>query len=129
MTARRLAFHAPLLACALLAWPLAQAGGEMGDPDHVDEGTPYFGFVKDDKGKPVADAKVTATVKDGTRLIARTSIIGMYNFGPLNQNVRPDDVVIACTKDGYKQTRVIRRLSAPTSTTKAVETECRLQRG
>jgi hypothetical protein len=113
-----------LLACASLAW----AGGEMGDPDHVDTGTPYFGFVKDDKGKAVVDAKVTATVKDGTRLIARTNLTGMYNFGPLNENVRPDDVVIACSKDGYKQTRVIRRPPSPNSTAKAVETECRLQR-
>jgi len=118
-----------LLACAILASGSAHAGGEMGDPDHVDEGIPFFGFVKDANGKPVVDAKVVAVVKDGTRLIARSAANGMYNFGSLNKSLKPDDVTISCAKDGYKQLRVIRRPPSATSTNKAVETECRLQQG
>jgi len=118
-----------LLACAILGSAPAYAGGEMGDPDHVDEGTPFFGFVKDANGKPVVDAKVVAVVKDGTRLIARSATNGMYNFGSLNKDLKPDDVTISCTKEGYKQLRVIRRPPSATSTNKAVETECRLQQG
>ncbi|HEX4327335.1 MAG TPA: hypothetical protein VH105_10980 [Burkholderiales bacterium] len=127
---RRQPFGLPaLLACAILGSAPAHAGGEMGDPDHVDEGTPYFGFVKDANGKPIVDAKVVAVVKDGTRLIARSAVNGMYNFGSLNKDLKPDDVTISCTKDGYKPLRVIRRPPAATSTNKAVETECRLQQG
>ena len=119
---------------ALLGWAIlcavpAHAGGEMGDPDHVDEGTPFFGFVKDANSKPVVDAKVTATVKDGTRFVARTNLTGMYSFGALNKRINPDDVTISCAKEGYKQARVIRRPRAANSTNKAVETECRLQPG
>ncbi|HEY4372124.1 MAG TPA: carboxypeptidase-like regulatory domain-containing protein [Burkholderiales bacterium] len=122
-SSRYLAF-ALLLACAH-----AQAGGEMGDPDHVDEGTPYFGFVKDADGRAIYDAKVVAVTKDGTRLIARTATNGMYNFGSLNKDLKPDDVAISCTKDGYKPLRIFRRPPSSTSTNKAVETECRLQKG
>jgi len=118
-----------LLACALLTAAPAHAGGEMGDPDHVDDGTPFFGFVKDADGKPIVDAKVTALVKDGTKFVARTSVAGMYNFGSLNKQINPNDVTISCTKDGYKPLRVTRRPPAASSTSKAVETECRLQRG
>jgi len=118
-----------LLACTLLGSPCAHAGGEMGDPDHVDEGTPFFGFVKDAGGKPIVDAKVVAVVKDGTRLIARSAANGMYNFGSLNKALKPEDVTISCSKDGYKPLRVMRRPASATSTNKAVETECRLQQG
>ena len=119
-----------LLACALLYAPPAHAGGEMGDPDHHDDdGTPFFGFVKDADGKPVVDAKVTAQVKNGTRFVARTSNVGMYNFGALNKQINPNDVTISCEKDGYKQLRVIKRPPSTNPSNKAVETECRLQRG
>lgn len=117
------------LACMLLAVSSVHAGGEMGDPDHVDEGTPFFGFVKDAGGKPIVDAKVVAVVKDGTRFIARTATNGMYNFGSLNKDIKPEDVTISCAKEGYKQLRVMRRPPSATSTNKAVETECRLQPG
>lgn len=121
--------HRLIALCALFACTAAQAGGEMGDPDHVDEGTPYFGFVKDADGKAIFDAKVVAVIKDGTRLIARTATNGMYTFGQLNKDLKPDDVSISCTKDGYKPLRIFRRPPSATSTNKAVETECRLQKG
>jgi hypothetical protein len=116
---------------ASLAFPhAALAGGEMlGDlDDHHDEGPSYFGFVKDARGAPIADAKVTANVKNGVAFITRTTPAGLYKFAGFSKQISPNDVVISCAKDGYKQTRVVRR-PVPKGEIKAVETECRLERG
>ena len=108
----------------------ALAGGDMlGDlDDHHDEGPSYFGFVKDARGAPVADAKVTANVKNGVSFITRTSAAGLYKVAGFSKQIKPDEVTISCAKDGYKQTRVLRR-PTPKTEVKAVETECRLERG
>jgi hypothetical protein len=110
--------------------PAALAGGEMlGDlDDHHDEGPSYFGFVKDARGAPIADAKVTANVKNGVAFITRTTAAGLYKFAGFSKQINPNDVTISCAKDGYKQARVIRR-PVPKGEIKAVETECRLERG
>jgi hypothetical protein len=109
----------------------ALAGGEMlGDlDDHHDEGPSYFGFVKDARGAPVPDAKVTANVKNGVTYITRTTAAGLYKFAGFSKQINPGDVTISCAKDGYKQTRVLRRPAPKSEPTKAVETECRLERG
>jgi len=113
----------------LAGTPGALAGGEMlGDDDHHDEGPSYFGFVKDGRGAPVPDAKVTANVKNGVAFITRTTAAGLYKFAGFSKQISPSDVAISCAKDGYKQTRVIRR-PVPKGEVKAVETECRLERG
>jgi hypothetical protein len=121
------------LACLALAAgsPAALAGGEMlGDlDDHHDEGPSYFGFVKDARGAPVSDAKVTANVKNGVAFITRTTSAGLYKFGGFSKQINPEDVTISCAKDGYKQTRVIRRPTPKSEPAKAIETECRLERG
>jgi hypothetical protein len=111
--------------------PAAFAGGEMlGDlDDHHDEGPSYFGFVKDARGTPVADAKVTANVNNGVALITRTTAAGLYKFAGFSKQIRPEDVTISCAKDGYRQTRVIRRPTPKSEPAKAIETECRLERG
>ena len=104
------------------------AGGEMGDGDKkADEGPHFFGFVKDEAGKPIADAKVSAAIKGGTTYIMRTPKSGLYRFGGLSKAIKPDDVTIACAKEGYKQVRVFRRPAAKAA--KAVETDCRMQKG
>ena len=124
-----------LLACIALAMatasPAARAGGDMlGDlEDHHDEGPSYFGFVKDARGAPVPDAKVTANVKNGVAFITRTTAAGLYKFGGFSKQINPDDVTISCAKEGYKQTRVLRRPPAKAGAAKAIETECRLERG
>jgi hypothetical protein len=122
---------ATFVALALTASPTALAGGEMlGDlDDHHDEGPSYFGFVKDARGAPVADAKVTANVKNGVAFITRSTAAGLYKFGGFSKQINPEDVTISCAKDGYKQTRVIRRPTPKSEPAKAVETECRLERG
>lgn len=108
----------------------AQAGGEMGDGDKKgDEGPHFFGFVKDEAGKPIPDAKVTAAIKNGTTYIMRTPKNGLYRFGGLSKAVKADDVTISCAKEGYKQVRTFRRPAAKGKDAKAVETDCRMQKG
>ena len=102
----------------------------LGDDDHHDdEGPSYFGFVKDGRGAPVPDAKVTASVKNGVAYITRTTAAGLYKFAGFSKQINPNDVSISCAKDGYKQTRVLRRPAPKAETVKAIETECRLERG
>ena len=119
------------LAFFALGAPAAWAGGDLlGDlEDQHDEGPSYFGFVRDARGAPVADAKVTANVKNGVAFITRTTAAGLYKFGGFSKQINPDDVTISCAKEGYKQTRVLRRPPAKAGGAKAIETECRLERG
>ncbi len=111
---------------ALLAW----AGGEMGEGDKKgDEGPHFFGFVRDEGGKPLADAKVSAAIKNGTTYIMRTPKSGLYKFGGLSKMVTPNDVTISCSKEGYKQVRIFRRPATKVKANAAVETDCRMQKG
>jgi carboxypeptidase family protein len=121
-----------LLAAVALALACTQAlaGGELGGADeHPDEGLVFFGFVKDARGAPIAGAKVTATMKSGNTFIVQTSATGLYRLPTFTYQLNPADVVIACAKEGYKQTRVIRRPIAKANPPKPVETECRMERG
>ena len=129
MPIRSGSFLACLALAAFATSPAALAGGEMlGDDDHHDEGPSFFGFVKDGRGAPVPDAKVTANVKNGIAFITRTTAAGLYKFAGFSKQINPNDVTISCAKDGYKQARVLRR-PLPKGEVKAVETECRLERG
>jgi hypothetical protein len=125
-TSIRHACFALLLAGSPAAW----AGGEMlGDlEDHHDEGPSYFGFVKDARGMPIGDAKVTASIKSGVSFITRSTAAGLYKFGGFSKQVNPADVSISCAKDGYRQTRTLRR-PPPKGEIKSIETECRMERG
>jgi hypothetical protein len=120
------------LAAVALAFACLQAmaGGEMGGADeHPDEGLVFFGFVKDARGAPIASARVTATMKSGNTFIVQTTATGLYRLPTFSKDINPADVVIACAKEGYKQTRVIRRPIAKANPPKPVETECRMERG
>jgi hypothetical protein len=120
------------LAAVALAFACVQAmaGGEMGGPDeHPDEGLVFFGFVKDARGAPIASAKVTATMKSGNTFIVQTTKTGLYRLPTFSKDINPAEVVIACAKEGYKQTRVIRRPVVKANPPKPVETECRMERG
>ncbi|HEY8250553.1 MAG TPA: hypothetical protein VIG70_08105 [Burkholderiales bacterium] len=44
------------------------------------------------------------------------------------KDVSPEEVVISCSKDGYRQIRVFRYPLPKGKPVKSVETECRLQR-
>jgi hypothetical protein len=106
------------------AWP----GGNADEPDsHQDDGPRYFGFVKETSGKVIPDAKVTAEIKGIGSVIARTDATGIYKLPGFGTHILPHNVIISCAKDGYKQTRTVRRPSTKTPVT-AIETECTMQR-
>jgi len=108
----------------------ARAGGEgFGPDDHApDEGPAYFGFVKDERGAPVRDAKVSASYKTSLTLVTRTNATGGYKVRGFKKEISPSDVVITCAKEGYRQLRVLRRPPPKGKPVLSVETECRLQR-
>jgi hypothetical protein len=110
--------------------PGTRAGGDaFGPDDHSpDEGPSYFGFVKDERGAPVRDAKVSASYKTSLTLVTRTNATGGYKVRGFNKEINPNDVTISCAKEGYKQVRVFRRPLVKGKPVKSVETECRLQR-
>ena len=81
------------LGCLCIGISAVQAGGEMGDSKHKDEGTRFFGFVRDQNGKPLPEAKVVAEIKNSTRYITHTGKNGMYSFGGFAKSVKPDDLL------------------------------------
>lgn len=115
---------------AILASAGATGGGSAFDgPDEhgPDEGPAFWGFVKDARGAPVQDAKVSLTFRSLT-LLTRTNAIGAYRVRGFRNDVVPAEVTVACAKDGYRQVRVFRRPPLKGQPVKSVETECRLQR-
>jgi hypothetical protein len=114
---------------ATVAWA-GGAGFGDDDDDNADEGPPYFGFVKDANGATVPDAKVTVAVKDRGGVVTRTDAIGAYKVPGFGKEIDYNDVEVSCEKEGYRQTRVLRRSVPPTPESKIpIETECTLQRG
>ena len=77
------------------------------DDDHENEGPAYFGFVKDTNGATVSDAKVTVAIKDRGGVITRTDALGAYRVPGFGKEIDPNEVLISCEKQGYKQVRVL----------------------
>jgi hypothetical protein len=128
----RIAIRVALLAIALLpASVLAGANRDRGQ-DEVgpgpDEGPSYFGVVLDTAGRPVDDARVTATSRDGLAMVTRSNAAGAYSLPGFNKRINADEVKISCAKPGYRQVRVMRRPATSGRPPGAVETECRLQK-
>jgi hypothetical protein len=79
-----------------------------------DSGSPYFGFVRDSRGKFLQGATVTAMLPpDGTNLgmkvTFQTNVVGHFTIPGFAKHVNPDKVVVSCTKQGYRQANVVRR--------------------
>jgi hypothetical protein len=118
-------------ALCVVSTALWAGGSGFGDDDDAgeDEGPSYFGFVKDASGATMPDAKVTVGVKDRGGVVTRTDALGAYKVPGFGKDVDPQDVEIACDKQGYKQLRTLRRMRSPNADPKIpVETECTLQR-
>ena len=113
-----------LLVLALLPAPVLAGANRDRGQDEVgpgpDEGPSYFGVVLDIAGKPVDDARVTATSRDGLSMVTRSNAAGAYNLPGFNKS--------SCAKPGYRQVRVVRRPAPSGKPVRAVETECRLQK-
>ena len=108
------------------------AGGSgFGDDDDTseDEGPSYFGFVRDTSGNTLPDAKVTVSVKDRGGVVTRTDALGAYKVPGFGKEVDPKNVEVSCEKQGYKQTKTLRRNLPPPDSKIPIETECTMQRG
>ena len=101
------------------AWP----GGLGGDHSH--DQPSFFGFVKDAKGKVVADAKVKAEIKGRFSLVARTDATGLYKIPELTKDIAYKDVTVSCSKEGYRQLRTFTRTRQAKP---PIEIECTMQR-
>jgi hypothetical protein len=115
-----------------MALPLAGSGAFAGGDEYdasqdVQQlGPAYFGFVRDARGTPISDAQVVLTPKSGDPIIIKTNVLGLYR-SHVRKDVVPDDVSIACGKDGFKSTQVFRR-TPPGSKDMFIETDCTLQK-
>jgi hypothetical protein len=120
--------RAIMLAIGVAAATQAAAGGDDYDAanDVKGAGPAYFGFVRDARGSPVADAQVVLQPKKGKPTSLKSNVLGLYR-GHISKEVLPDDVQISCVKTGYKQIKVNRR-TPPGNTAMFVETECTMQR-
>lgn len=133
-TCQRLALIAALafVGMTLAGVTASRAGGQMtfGDDTNTsaNDGPIFFGFVRDSDGSAVADARVTAAVKTGGAVVTTSNSIGVYKIPGFAKSINPDDIVISCAKDGYKQTNVVRRPNAPGDMTDPIEVECYLQK-
>jgi hypothetical protein len=106
----------------------ALAGGDDYDAanDEEGKGPVYFGFVRDNRGSPVADARVVLQPKSGEAMVLKSNVLGLYR-SHVGKQFRPDDIAISCDKNGYRQVNVARR-NPPGSSEMNIETNCTLQR-
>ena len=116
-----------MLTMSTPVWP--GGSGDEGPDDHQDNGPSYFGFVKDANGKIVPDAKVTAEIKGRGSVVTRSDKVGTYKLPGFGKEIDPKNVLISCSKDGYRQIRTFRRTQPGKAAVAAVvETECTLER-
>ena len=92
---------------------------------NTDDGVPYFGFVRDSKGKTIPSATITATTPKGSSFVVQADTMGHYRIPGFSKSVDAKLVQITCSKTGYKLVARDRRLlrgvpNAP------IETNCTL---
>ena len=52
-----------------------------------DEGVPYFGFVRDSKGKTIPNASITATTASGSSFVVQADNMGHYRIPGFSKSV------------------------------------------
>lgn len=120
-----------IAAVALSTSPALANGGDFfeelalhGLRENPDMGSPYFGFVRDARGRGVNDAMLVATVKTtGETKTVETNILGHYTLDGFDNSISSEDVEIRCEKDGFTQVRVERRVMED-RTLQPVEANC-----
>ena len=120
--ARRLRFCGRMAGAAL-------AGGDDYDAanDEEGKGPVYFGFVRDNRGSPVARRARRAAAEAGRAAGAQDRTCSGSIAATSARSVRPDDISVSCDKTGYKQVNVARR-NPPGSSDMNIETNCTMQR-
>jgi hypothetical protein len=108
-----------------VAAPVRSGGIPDEEADQEMPSKAIVGFVKDATGNTIANAKVVITFKTGnTQLIMRSDATGHFRLPGFRQDVAPDSVELACSKDGYRQTASIKRPSTATSGVAPIEIDC-----
>jgi hypothetical protein len=90
---------------------------------NADEGVPYFGFIKDNKGRGIAGAAVSATTAQGSTFFVQSDSMGHYKIPGFSKSVDAKLVQINCTKTGYKLVARDRRVTRA-KTNAPIETNC-----
>ncbi len=106
-------------------------GGSFDEMDeHDDEsGPPFIGDVKDKSGKPIADAKVSVTVAAyNSTVFIRTDDQGHFNVKGFDKEIKPDQIEITCSMEGYKPYAISRQATGPDPRS-PIEVICLLEKG
>jgi len=125
--ARTVALIAGVTLSIVSAFPVFAGGDDYDAANDTDgKGPVYFGFVRDHRGAPVADARVVLKPKSGDPLELKANVLGFYR-SHVSKDFRPDDIAVSCDKNGYRQLNVARRNPSGSSEMN-IETNCTLQR-
>jgi hypothetical protein len=106
-------------------------GGSFDDMDeHDDEsGPPFIGDVKDKNGTPIADSKVSVTVAAyNSTVFIRTDDQGHFNVKGFDKEIKPDQIEISCSMEGYKPYAISRQVTGPDPRS-PIEVICLLEKG
>ena len=84
-------------------------GGEYEFTDDSGQAGPaYFGFVREDKGSNIGNAKVVLRSKSGEKVELKSNVLGVYR-SHFNKDTKPSDVELICEKIGFKQIKTVNR--------------------
>jgi hypothetical protein len=123
------AFASALAMCLALPSPTFANGGDFFEEmmanfhDNSDDGVPYFGFVRDSKGKVIPEATISAKTPTGSTFVVQADNHGHYRIPGFSKRVDASKVFVTCSKEGYRLVARDRRImrSHPNA---PVETNC-----
>ena len=119
-----------LTASLIVSAPALANGGDFFEElaaswsiDDSNNGVPYFGFVKDARGKVVPEATIMATTGEGSSFVVQSNTMGRYRIPGFAKSVDATKVQITCSKPGYRLVSRDRRTSRGVAKS-PVETNC-----
>jgi hypothetical protein len=92
---------------------LANGGYFFSEEDEQagEQGTVYFGFVRDASGIGIADAGIRVLVKtQNVEYVGHTNLLGRYRMTDVGKTVDPHDVEVNVVKKGYRVVGKVDRL-------------------
>ena len=125
-----LLLYASFTALIAVASPALANGGDFFEElsaswsqNNSDDGVPYFGSVRDSKGKTIPNASIMATTASGSSFVVQADNMGHYRIPGFSKSVDPKLVQITCSKTGYRLVSRDRRVlrGAPNG---PIETNC-----
>jgi hypothetical protein len=116
------------LTCAVPVAAWAGGAGFTFETTNPGGGPAFFGFVRQVGGVGIANATVTASVKNSGAMVTHSDILGLYKFPGLGKTINPANVTISCAKDGYKEANVVAQPHTSADATQPYEVECYLQK-